>query len=46
MLTTKKDVLIPGKDPTQGIDDTTLISEAEYSVTLVSNKNKLFKFSL
>ena len=41
MLTTKKDVLIPGKDPTQGLDDTTLISEAEYSVTFSEQQKQV-----
>ena len=28
----KKDILILGKGPTKGLDDTTLTSEAQYSI--------------
>ena len=28
----KKDILILGKGPTQGLDDTTLPAEAQYSI--------------
>ena len=28
----KKDILIPGLDPTQGLDDLTLTAEAQYSI--------------
>ena len=28
----RKDIFIPGKSPTDGLDDTTLTAEAEYSI--------------
>ena len=41
-----KDTLILGKGPTQGLDDTTLTVEAQYSVTLSryqdQTENKVF----
>ena len=41
----KKDILILGKGPTQGLDDTTLIVEKEYSVNF-SVQQKKFCLSL
>ena len=36
----KKDILILGKSTTQGLDDTTLTSEAQYSINISrSNRN-------
>ena len=40
-----KNILILGKGPTQGIDDTTLTAEAEYSINL-SRSNRKFCLSL
>ena len=34
----KRDILILGKDPTQGVDDTTFTAEAQYSVNSRSNR--------
>lgn len=34
----KKDILIPGKSPTDRLDDTTITAEIEYSIISV-NKN-------
>ena len=41
----KRDILILGKDPTQGIDDTTLTAEAQYSVNF-SRSNRKFCLSM
>ena len=41
----KKDILILGKGPTQGLDDTTLTSEAQYSISF-SKSNRKFCLSL
>ena len=40
MLTIKKDILILGKGPTQGPDDTTLNAEAECSISFTEKGNK------
>ena len=40
-----KDILILGKGPTQGLDDTTLTAEAEYSINF-SRSNRKFCLSL
>ena len=36
----KRDILILGKDPTQGVDDTTFTAEAQYSVTFSRSNRK------
>ena len=36
----KRDILILGKDPTQGVDDTTLTAEAQYSVNFSRSNRK------
>ena len=41
----KKDILILGKGPTQGLDDTTLIAEAQYSIDF-PRSNRKFCLSL
>ena len=41
----KKDIFILGKVPTQGIDDTMLTSEAQYSINC-SRSNRQFCLSL
>ena len=41
----KKDILILGEGPTQGLDDTTLTSEKRYSISFTEN-NKKFCLSL
>ena len=39
----KKDILVSGKGPTQGLDDTTITVEAEYSINFSrSNRNSSF----
>ena len=45
MLITKKDILILGKGPTQGVDNTTLTAEAEYSINFTKH-GKTFCLSL
>ena len=35
----KKDILIPGKGPTQGLVDTTLTAKAEYSTNFIRLEN-------
>ena len=40
-----KDILILGKDPTQGLDDTVLTAEAQYSINF-SRSNRKFCLSL
>ena len=42
----KKDTLILDKSATDGLSDTTLTEEAEYSINLVNNKKLLLKFAL
>ena len=34
----KKDILILGKGPTQGLDDTTITAEAQYSINFFKIK--------
>ena len=41
----KKDILVLGKGPTQGSDDTTITAEVEYSINF-SRLNKHFFLSL
>ena len=41
----KKDILILGKDPSQGLDDTTLTAQAKYSINF-STTNRKFYLSL
>ena len=41
----KKDILILGQGPTQGLDNTTLTAEAEYAITL-KQSGKRFVLSL
>ena len=36
----KKDIIIPGKGPTQGLDDTKLTSEKEYSINFTEQHKK------
>ena len=36
----KRDILILGKDPTQGVDDTTFTAEAQYSVNFSRSNRK------
>ena len=40
MFITKKDILILGKDPTQGLDDTTLLAEKTYSINFTATRKK------
>ena len=37
----KKHIIIPGKDPTQGLDDTTVSAEVEYSIDFSRSNRKL-----
>ena len=41
----RKDILVLGKGPAQGLGDTTFTAEAEYSINF-SEQKKLFKFTL
>ena len=41
----KKDILILGKGPTDGLDDATIIPEAEYSIN-ITKQDKKFCLSL
>ena len=36
----KKDILILGKGPTKGLDDTTITAEAEYSINFSKSNRK------
>ena len=36
----KKNILILGKDPTDGLDDTTLIAEKEYCINFIEQQKK------
>ena len=36
----KKDILIPGKGPTDALDDTTLTAEKEYSISFTEQQKK------
>ena len=40
----KKDILILGKDPTQGLDDTTLTAERGYSINFAEQSKKMLTF--
>ena len=40
----KKDILILGKDPTQGLDDTTLTAERGYSINFAEHSKKMLTF--
>ena len=40
MLRTKKDILILGEGPTQGLDDTTLTAEKKYSMNFTKYNTK------
>ena len=39
----KKDILILGEGPTQGLVDTTLTAEKKYSINFTATRKKLFK---
>ena len=41
MLIIKKDILVLGEAPTQGLDDTTITAEAKYSVNFARSKKGL-----
>ena len=41
----KKDLLILGEGTTDGLDDTTITAEPEYSVNTSNNRNKVFSVS-
>ena len=45
MLVAKKDILIIDKSPTQGLDDTMLTAEAQYSINF-SRSNREFCLSV
>ena len=38
----KKDILILGEDPTQGLDGTTLTAEKKYSINFTENHKKFY----
>ena len=38
----KKDILVPNKDPTQGLDDTTITAEEEYSINFSRSQRKFY----
>ena len=40
MLMTKKDILILGEGPTQGLDNTILAAEKKYSINFTENNKK------
>ena len=42
----KKDVLILGKGPIKGLEDTTLIAEKEDTINFSEQQRKLFKLAL
>ena len=42
LITRKRDILILGKDPTQGLDGTMLAVEAQYSVNYSRSNRKFF----
>ena len=39
----KEDILVLGKDPKQGLDDTRMTAEAKYSINFSRSGKKLFK---
>ena len=41
-----KEILIPGKGPTQGLDDSPLTAEAKYSINFSRSYKKYFKSAL
>ena len=42
----KKDVLVLGEGPTQGLDGITLTAEKKYSISFTENNKTLFKHEL
>ena len=42
----KKDILILGKSPTDGLDDATITAETEYSINFTEQEKKFGCFSL
>ena len=36
-----KDILIPGEEPTEGLDDTTLRAEAKYSIKFAQPRKRV-----
>ena len=40
LITKKKDILILGEGPTQGLDDTTLTAEKMYSINFTATRKK------
>ena len=43
----KKDILVLGKSPTQGLDDTSFTAEKEYLISFTEqHKKNMFKFTL
>lgn len=41
LVATEKDILIVGKIPTDGSDDTAITEEAEYNISFIEQQNKL-----
>ena len=46
MLIIEKEILVLGKGLAQGLDDTTIIAEAKYSLNLTESKKKKLCLSL
>lgn len=42
----KKYILLLGEGPTDGLDDTTIITEVKYSIILLKQEKKLREFAL
>ena len=40
----KKDILILGKSPTDGLDDATITAETEYSINFTEQEKKIWLF--
>ena len=41
LITRKKDILILGESPTQGLDETTLTAEKKYSINFTEHNEKI-----
>ena len=40
MLIIKKDILVLGEGPTQGLDDTTITAEAKYPINFIQDQEE------
>ena len=46
LITKKKDILVLGEGPTQGLDNTTITPEVKYPINFTESKKNCIKFAL